>query len=81
MSFDFLGMQKATDVQIGEFMTRDIVSFTDDTDLEEISQVLVRRNIKRVPIMKDDKLVGIVSRRDVLRGLRGRTNSEKDMVK
>lgn len=53
--------QRARDV-----MSRTVVSVTPDTDVAEIAEVLEQWKIKRVPVMKAERLVGIVSRRDLL---------------
>ena len=42
---------------------------TEDTPLEEIAMLLERKAIKRAPVLRDGKLVGIVSRADLLHGL------------
>jgi CBS domain-containing protein len=43
-------------------MTRDVVSVADTTDLADVAMLLETRRIKRVPVLRDGKLVGIVSR-------------------
>ncbi|MFQ5829573.1 MAG: CBS domain-containing protein [Candidatus Methylomirabilia bacterium] len=55
---------RATDV-----MMRNVVTVTEDASLGEIAQLLEERRIKRVPVVQGGKLVGIVSRADLLRGL------------
>lgn len=55
--------------RVEEIMTRDLVSVTKDTSLEEIVELMERHRIKRVPVFTDDALVGIVSRADLLRAL------------
>lgn len=50
-----------------DVMTRPVVSVGEATDLGDVADLLEKWNIKRVPVMHDDKLVGIVSRRDLLR--------------
>jgi len=50
-----------------EVMTRDVATVTEDTPLGEIAALFERRHIKRVPVVRDGKLVGIVSRADLLR--------------
>ena len=55
-----------------EVMTHGIVAVADDTPLAEIVRLLEARRIKRVPVLRDGKLVGIVSRANVLRVLAGR---------
>jgi CBS domain-containing protein len=52
-----------------EVMTRDVVAVTDDTPLREIAQLLEERRIKRVPVVREGRLVGIVGRADLLRAL------------
>ena len=51
-----------------DVMTREVVSITPDTPLPEIARLLEGRRIKRVPVLQDSELVGIVSRADLLRG-------------
>jgi predicted transcriptional regulator len=71
VSADFLGMVLSAKTKVGDFMTKDgVVSFTEDAPIEEVGRALVRHNIKRVPILKDKRVIGIVSRRDVLRYMR-----------
>jgi CBS domain-containing protein len=51
-----------------DLMTREVVSVTPDTPLPEIARLLETRRIKRVPVLRNGELVGIVSRADLLRG-------------
>jgi CBS domain-containing protein len=57
-----------------DVMTREPVTVTEDTPLEEIAMLLERKAIKRVPVLRDGKLVGIVSRADLLHGLVARAS-------
>ena len=52
-----------------DVMTREPITVTEDTPLEEIAVLLERKAIKRVPVLRDGKLAGIVSRADLLHGL------------
>ena len=52
-----------------DVMTREPITVTEDTPLEEIAMLLEQKAIKRVPVLRDGKLVGIVSRADLLHGL------------
>jgi CBS domain-containing protein len=49
-----------------QLMSHDVISVAPDTSLAEIVQLMERRRIKRVPVIKDGKLLGIVSRPDLL---------------
>jgi len=57
-----------------DVMTRDVVSVSEGASLEEIATLLERRHIKRVPVLRDGKLVGIVSRANLLHGLVARSS-------
>ncbi len=52
-----------------DIMSRNVISVSEGTPLAEIAETLERNHIKRVTVMRDDKLVGIVSRANLLRGL------------
>jgi CBS-domain-containing membrane protein len=51
----------------GEAMTRDVISVMEDTDVDEVRFLLVNRKIKRLPVVRGLRLVGIVSRADLVR--------------
>jgi CBS domain-containing protein len=52
--------------QVKSIMSKKIISVTEETPVAEIARLLTARRIKRVPIMRDGKLVGIVSRADIV---------------
>jgi CBS domain-containing protein len=54
---------------VKDIMTRNVVSVTEDTDLGEVAALLEARRIKRVPVMRDNKIVGIISRANLVRAL------------
>ena len=49
-----------------EAMSRDVISVMEDTSVDEVRYLLVQRRIKRVPVLRGQKLVGIVSRADLV---------------
>ena len=52
-----------------EVMTVNPMTIEDDTPLHKIARLLEKHRIKRVPVVKEGKLVGIVSRANLLQGL------------
>ena len=52
-----------------DVMTVEVISVTEDTPIAEIAKLLEKHRVKRVPVLRDDRIVGIVSRADLLRGL------------
>jgi CBS domain-containing protein len=65
--------------RVEEIMTRDLVSVTRDTPLDEVVALMERRRIKRVPVLDGGVPIGIVSRADLLRAL-ARTLEEESTV-
>jgi CBS domain-containing protein len=55
--------------KVEDFMTKDIVSFEQDEDFLTICECLINNNFRRVPILADGKLVGIISRKDIIKYL------------
>jgi CBS domain-containing protein len=56
---------------VAEVMRKRVISVAPDTSVDDIAATLVKRKIKRVPVLDGGKLVGIVSRIDVLRAKYG----------
>ena len=54
---------------VNEVMSRKVITATEDTPLSAIAGILERYRIKRVPILDDNKLVGIVSRANLIQAL------------
>ena len=52
-----------------DVMSRNVISVREDAALEEIADQLEKHRIKRMPVLRDGKLLGIVSRADLLHGL------------
>jgi len=55
--------------KVGEVMTDGVISVNEETPLSEIATLFERKRIKRVPVVKDGKLVGIVSRSNLIQAL------------
>lgn len=51
------------------FMQHTVITATERSSATEIADLLSRHHIKRVPIVRDGKLVGIVSRADLIRAI------------
>lgn len=55
-----------------EIMTADVITVADTTPVGEIARLLETKHIKRVPVLRDGKLIGIISRGNLLRALAAR---------
>jgi len=54
---------------VRDVMTRDVISVSETTGLDEIADLLETRRVRRLPVLRDGKLVGIVSRANLVRAL------------
>jgi CBS domain-containing protein len=54
---------------VRDIMTREVVTVSEETELAEVATLLETKRIKRVPVTRDDKIVGIVSRANLVRAL------------
>ena len=52
-----------------DVMTTEVVTVSESTDVAAIATLLEEKRIKRVPVVRDDRVVGIVSRSNLLQGL------------
>ncbi|MDD2875938.1 MAG: CBS domain-containing protein [Acidiphilium sp.] len=59
-----LDLHKAADL-----MVRPVITVTEDTTITDIADLLAEHHIKRVPVLRDGRVVGIVSRADLVRVL------------
>jgi CBS domain-containing protein len=55
-----------------DVMTREVITVDEEATLAEIATLLERHRIKRVPVERDGKVIGIVSRANLLQGLASR---------
>lgn len=65
LNYAFSGNLNNTKVQ--EAMSKKVMSFPPDADVDSIALVICQHQFRRVPIVDKDKVVGIVSRRDIIR--------------
>ena len=52
---------------VGDIMTTDVVSIGEDTDPETIARMLTEQRIRRIPVVAESKVIGIISRSDLVR--------------
>jgi CBS domain-containing protein len=54
---------------VRDIMTREVISVDETTDLSEVATLMETKRIKRVPVLRDGMLVGILSRANLVRAL------------
>lgn len=58
-----------TGASVAEVMTPNPITVREEAPLEEVAMILAGHHIKRVPVMRGDTLVGLVSRADIVRAV------------
>ncbi len=73
----FLESSKKTEQEIrkmsgntaGDISSSDLITVTEDTGLDEIATIMSEKNLHTLPVMQDDKLVGVIGKSDIIRSL------------
>lgn len=63
---DIISKVDRAGLNVGDIMSREIIAVDEETPVNEIAAMLTERRIKRVPVVSEGRLVGIVSRADIV---------------
>ena len=66
---EFLAEIRLNQQHVSEIMHTAIISADEEASLAELADLMLKHGIKRIPILRDGVLVGIVSRADVVRAV------------
>lgn len=69
LSADFLDSVRSAERRARDVMTAPVITVGEETEIDEIARLLTLHRIKRVPVLRDGQIVGIVSRADLVRAL------------
>ena len=62
-------IKKVTRIEVSELMGSPAMTLDQETPIVKAGSIMILRKIKQIPVVKDDKLVGIISLEDVFRHL------------
>lgn len=62
----FRRLRRLSREPVSSFMTREVVAFREDDHDMQVALEMLRRGLKRAPVVREGKLVGVVSRADLL---------------
>lgn len=60
-------MRRITGAVAQDIMSPKVVSVTEDTAVEDVASLMIERKVRRVPVVRDGRPVGIVTRGDIVR--------------
>ncbi len=65
---DFKKVRKSKQMQspVKAFMTRNVVTIHHDRSAMEAAKLMIKHDIGRIPVIKDDKIIGIITRSDAM---------------
>jgi CBS domain-containing protein len=64
---DFLDMIRVEGEKVRTVMKTDVATITESLPVTDIAKLMVAKSVKRVPVLRNSKLVGVVSRADLVR--------------
>ena len=62
-------IRKMAAVTVEDICTRDVATVTEDTPVEDIATLMSERNVHHIPVVRGGKLVGIIGKMDLIRGM------------
>jgi len=62
-------IEKMKQRPVSNIMAKPVYSVSPEDSLEDASSVMIKRKVNRLPVIENDKLVGIVARSDIIRAL------------
>lgn len=64
-------IKKMAGNKVQDICPEDFVSVSEDTGLDEIATIMSEKKVHTLPVIKDDKLVGVIGKSDIIRSLAG----------
>ena len=62
-------LRKSEETQLGLLMTNDPVTISPDTTIQEAARVLITENVRRLPVVEDETLIGLLSVADLVHAI------------
>lgn len=72
-----LAKRASLDLKVTEVMTKTLITVDPDTSLKEAARIMSTNKIRRLPVLKQNKLVGIVAASDFVRNVGKKTTTEE----
>jgi len=60
-------MRRITGTVVGDVMSSKVVSVTEETRIEDVASLMIERKVRRIPVVRQGRPVGIVTRGDIVR--------------
>ena len=77
---EFLAYIRQDQRRAKDLMVSPTITVTEQTPAREVADLIMRHRIKRVPVLRDGKLVGVVSRADLIRAIAQTPDALSEML-
>jgi len=67
-----------SDMEVRRVMSSPVVTIDEESDIVDAASLMLRERIARLPVLRDGKLVGIVTRADIVRGIGAPAGEEEE---
>lgn len=64
-------IKKMVAVNVEEICSKDVITVQEDATLQEVATLMSEKNIHTLPVLNDDKIVGIIGKEDVVKAMTG----------
>ena len=62
-------IRKMSGNTVGDICASELVTVTEETGLDEIATIMSEKSLHTLPVMQDDKLVGVIGKSDIIRSI------------
>lgn len=67
-------IKRMTASTVGEICSRDVVTVEEEASIEDIATIMTERNVHLLPVMGKGKLMGIIGKKNLIKGIAGETS-------
>jgi CBS domain-containing protein len=62
-------IKRITAATVWDICTKEVVTVSEDTSLQEIATIMSEKNIHLLPVMRDKSIVGIIGKADIIKAM------------
>ncbi|MEM7821510.1 MAG: CBS domain-containing protein [Candidatus Aenigmatarchaeota archaeon] len=70
-------LEKISKINVKDVMSRDVISISPEKSIFDAASLMEKKDVNRLPVIEDGRLVGIVTRADLIRALISEEKNEK----
>lgn len=73
--------EAALNIHVGDAMTRDVITIESTTKVDDALQLMTDRRVRHLPVLRNDRLIGVVSIGDLVKWKIAETEAEAEAMK